>query len=196
MPGRKAVTRLAKPLAREEGRPRRLPSFVAAALPTWEPRFAIWRRLPAAAADVIGWHALSPIRWRTVRRCRHPPPPLRRRDPAQSAGLVRKFPSATTTPLVLMGYYNPLHAYGRRLRAMRGRGRGTVSSPSTCPSQRLKFCSRRRRGAASILYFRFSSPPSQRCGPPRIQPANGQALLLYYFGRRRHRHQEFSPKTK
>jgi len=59
-------------------------------------------------------HALSPIRWPTARRSRRLAAALEgRHDPEETLAMVRAFREGdNATPLVLMGYYNPIYIYG------------------------------------------------------------------------------------
>jgi len=110
------VTRLADTFARlkKEGRAAFVP-FVTAGDPDMDTSFAILEKLPAAGADVIelGMPFTDPMA----------------DGPAVQASSVRALKSGATmvkvlemvkkfrrtnknTPIVLMGYYNPIHAYG------------------------------------------------------------------------------------
>jgi len=89
--------------------------FVTAGDPDMETSLAILEKLPAAGADVIelGMPFTDPmadgpaVQASSLRALKAGATMHRVLD------LVRKFRKAdTTTPLVLMGYYNPIHAYG------------------------------------------------------------------------------------
>jgi tryptophan synthase alpha chain len=110
------MSRLAKKFAslRKEGRAAFVP-FITAGDPDMETSFAILEKLPAAGADVIelGMPFTDPMA----------------DGPAVQASSLRALKSGATmakvlkmvekfrkkdrdTPVVLMGYYNPIHAYG------------------------------------------------------------------------------------
>jgi len=99
---------------RRAGRPAFIP-FITAGDPDMETSFAILEKLPAAGADLIelGVPFSDPMA--------DGPAIQASSQRAIAAGMtltkvletVRRFRKQdTTTPLVLMGYYNPIHAYG------------------------------------------------------------------------------------
>ena len=110
------MTRLADTFARlkKEGRAAFVP-FITAGDPDMETSFAILDRLPAAGADVIelGMPFTDPmadgpaVQASSVRALKAGA------SMAKVLEMVKKFRRADkSTPLVLMGYYNPIHAYG------------------------------------------------------------------------------------
>ena len=110
------MTRLADTFARlkKEGRAAFVP-FITAGDPYMETSFAILEKLPAAGADVIelGMPFTDPmadgpaVQASSVRALKAGA------TMAKVLKMVEKFRKADkTTPIVLMGYYNPIHAYG------------------------------------------------------------------------------------
>src|ERR1700743_3060633 len=110
------VTRLSETFARlkQEGRAAFVP-FITAGDPDMETSFAILQQLPAAGADVIelGMPFTDPmadgpaVQASSVRALKSGA------TMAKVLKMVEKFRKADkTTPIVLMGYYNPIHAYG------------------------------------------------------------------------------------
>jgi tryptophan synthase alpha chain len=110
------VTRLADTFARlkKEGRAAFVP-FITAGDPNMETSFAILEQLPAAGADVIelGMPFTDPmadgpaVQASSVRALQSGA------TMAKVLEMVKKFRRTDkTTPIVLMGYYNPIHAYG------------------------------------------------------------------------------------
>jgi tryptophan synthase alpha chain len=99
---------------RKEGRPG-LVTFISAGDPDYDTSLAILRALPLAGADIIelGMPFSDPMA--------EGPPIQRASERALRGGqtmvktlaMVREFRKRdTTTPLVLMGYYNPIYIYG------------------------------------------------------------------------------------
>jgi len=110
------VTRLSDTFARvkKEGRAAFVP-FITAGDPNMETSFAILEKLPAAGADVIelGMPFTDPmadgpaVQASSVRALQSGA------TMAKVLEMVKKFRRTNkTTPIVLMGYYNPIHAYG------------------------------------------------------------------------------------
>jgi len=110
------VTRLSNTFARlkKEGRAAFVP-FITAGDPDMETSFAILDKLPAAGADVIelGMPFTDPmadgpaVQASSVRALKSGA------SMAKVLEMVKKFRRThKDTPLVLMGYYNPIHAYG------------------------------------------------------------------------------------
>jgi len=110
------VSRLADTFARlkKEGRAAFVP-FITAGDPDMETSFAILEKLPAAGADVIelGMPFTDPmadgpaVQASSVRALKAGA------TMAKVLEMVKKFRRADKkTPIVLMGYYNPIHAYG------------------------------------------------------------------------------------
>ena len=110
------MSRLADTFARvrKEGRAAFVP-FITAGDPNMETSFAILKQLPAAGADVIelGMPFTDPmadgpaVQASSVRALQSGA------TMAKVLEMVKKFRRADkVTPIVLMGYYNPIHAYG------------------------------------------------------------------------------------
>jgi tryptophan synthase alpha chain len=110
------MTRLSDTFARlkKEGRAAFVP-FITAGDPNMETSFAILEKLPAAGADVIelGMPFTDPmadgpaVQASSVRALQSGASMIKVLE------MVKKFRRADqTTPIVLMGYYNPIHAYG------------------------------------------------------------------------------------
>ena len=110
------MTRLADTFARlkKEGRAAFVP-FITAGDPDMETSFAILAKLPEAGADIIelGMPFTDPmadgpaVQASSVRALKAGA------SMAKVLEMVKKFRRADrTTPIVLMGYYNPIHAYG------------------------------------------------------------------------------------
>jgi tryptophan synthase alpha chain len=110
------VSRLAATFAKlkKEGRAAFVP-FITAGDPDMETSFAILEKLPAAGADVIelGMPFTDPmadgpaVQASSVRALKSGATMMK------VLKLVEKFRKTDkTTPIVLMGYYNPIHAYG------------------------------------------------------------------------------------
>jgi len=98
-----------------------LVTFITAGDPDLETSSAILAGLPAAGADVIelGMPFTDPmadgpsIQRSTIRALNGGPKANKGQTMAKTLGMVSQFrKSDTTTPIILMGYYNPIYHYG------------------------------------------------------------------------------------
>jgi tryptophan synthase alpha chain len=110
------VTRLADTFARlkKEGRAAFVP-FITAGDPNMETSFAILEKLPTAGADVIelGMPFTDPMADGPAVQASSVRALASGATMAKVLEMVKKFRRADKkTPVVLMGYYNPIHAYG------------------------------------------------------------------------------------
>jgi tryptophan synthase alpha chain len=110
------VSRLADTFARlkKEGRAAFIP-FITAGDPDMETSFAILEKLPAAGADVIelGMPFSDPMADGPAVQASSMRALKAGASMVKVLKMVEKFrKSDKTTPIVLMGYYNPIHAYG------------------------------------------------------------------------------------
>jgi len=110
------MSRLAARFAalKKEGRAAFVP-FITAGDPDMETSFAILERLPACGADVIelGMPFTDPMADGPVVQASSVRALKAGASMAKILEMVKKFRRADKdTPLVLMGYYNPIHAYG------------------------------------------------------------------------------------
>ncbi len=110
------MTRLADTFARvrREGRAAFVP-FITAGDPNMETSFAILEQLPHAGADVIelGMPFTDPMADGPAVQASSVRALASGATMAKVLEMVKKFRRADkTTPIVLMGYYNPIHAYG------------------------------------------------------------------------------------
>lgn len=110
------MTRLADTFARmrKEGRAAFVP-FITAGDPNMETSFAILEQLPHAGADVIelGMPFTDPMADGPAVQASSVRALASGATTAKVLEMVKKFRRADkTTPIVLMGYYNPIHAYG------------------------------------------------------------------------------------
>src|ERR1700719_4120551 len=99
---------------RRAGRAAFIP-FITAGDPDMETSFAILEKLPAAGADVIelGMPFTDPMADGPVVQASSVRALKAGASMAKVLEMVKKFRRADRrTPLVLMGYYNPIHAYG------------------------------------------------------------------------------------
>jgi len=110
------VSRLADTFARlkKEGRAAFVP-FITAGDPDMETSFAILSKLPEAGADVIelGMPFTDPMADGPAVQASSVRALQAGASMVKVLEMVKKFRKADgTTPIVLMGYYNPIHAYG------------------------------------------------------------------------------------
>ena len=110
------MTRLADTFARlkKDGRAAFVP-FITAGDPDMETSFAILEKLPAAGADVIelGMPFTDPMADGPAVQASSVRALASGATMAKVLEMVKKFRRADKqTPIVLMGYYNPIHAYG------------------------------------------------------------------------------------
>src|SRR5581483_2581278 len=99
---------------KKQGRAAFVP-FISAGDPDQETSFAILEKLPAAGADVIelGMPFTDPMADGPAVQASSLRALKAGANMNRTLDLVRKFRKAdNATPIVLMGYYNPLHAYG------------------------------------------------------------------------------------
>ncbi|HEX4027922.1 MAG TPA: tryptophan synthase subunit alpha [Rhizomicrobium sp.] len=113
------MSRLAAKFAavKKEGRAAFVP-FITAGDPDMETSFAILEKLPAAGADVIelGMPFSDPMADGPVVQASSVRALKAGANMAKVLKMVEKFRKTDrNTPLVLMGYYNPIHAYGTAL---------------------------------------------------------------------------------
>ncbi len=110
------MSRLSDTFARvkKEGRAAFVP-FITAGDPNMETSFAILEKLPAAGADVIelGMPFTDPMADGPAVQASSVRALASGATMAKVLEMVKKFRRTNkTTPIVLMGYYNPIHAYG------------------------------------------------------------------------------------
>ena len=110
------MSRLAQTFARlkKEGRAAFVP-FITAGDPDMDTSFAILERLPAAGADVIelGLPFTDPMADGPAVQAASVRALAAGATTAKVLKMVERFRKTDkTTPIVLMGYYNPIHAYG------------------------------------------------------------------------------------
>ena len=88
-------------------------------------------------------------------------------------------PATTTTPIVLMGYYNPIYIYGveRFLRRCAWRRASTASSSSTCRRRRTTSCAC-RRSRAGLNFIRLATPTTDDKRLPAVL-ANTSGFVYY-----------------
>jgi tryptophan synthase alpha chain len=145
---------------RAEGRAGFVP-FVMAGDPSYEASLALIRALPAAGADLIELGmcftdpmADGPAIQAAGLRALHAGQTLRR-----TLALVRAFREEDEgTPIVLMGYYNPVHAYGaeRFVEDARGAGVDGLIVVDLPPEEDAELCLPAR--AAGLDFVRLATP--------------------------------------
>ncbi|URK86635.1 tryptophan synthase subunit alpha [Rhizobium sp. RCAM05350] len=96
-----------------EGRPALVTYFMGGD-PDFDTSLAIMKALPSAGSDIIELGMPFPIRWPTVRPFSLPASALKGGQTlAKTLEIARRFREGDQdTPIVMMGYYNPIYIYG------------------------------------------------------------------------------------
>ena len=155
-------------------------AFVMAGDPDYDTALAILRGLPAAGVDVIELGMPFTDPWPTARRSSAPASARSRAATRmdRTLAMVRAFREGDAeTPIVLMGYYNPIYSRGVPASSPRRKPpASTASSSSACPP-------RRTTSSASLPGRRGSTSSASPPPPPTTAacPRSHQHLGLVYY---------------
>lgn len=176
------MSRLAARFAqlKKQGRAAFVP-FISAGDPDFETSLAIFEKLPGAGADVIelGMPFTDPmadgpaVQASSLRALKAGATMVRTLD------LVKKFRSAdNATPVVLMGYYNPVHAYGtgRFIRDAAGAGADGLIIVDLPPEEDDVL--RLPANAQGVDLIRLVTPTTDEARLRKV--LNGASGFLYY----------------
>jgi len=158
-----------------------LVTFVTAGDPNYAASLAILKGLPAAGADVIelGMPFTDPmadgpaIQLANIRALEGG------QDLAKTLQMVREFRAGEqATPLVLMGYFNPIHKYGvaRFIAEAKEAGVDGLIVVDLPPEHNVDLCDPAQ--AAGIDFIRLTTPTTDDKRLPKV--LNGSSGFVYY----------------
>ena len=158
-----------------------LVTFVTAGDPNYDASLAILKGLPAAGADVIelGMPFTDPmadgpaIQLANIRTLEGG------QDLAKTLQMVREFREGEqATPLVLMGYFNPIHKYGveRFIAEAKASGVDGLIVVDLPPEHNVDLCDPAQ--AAGIDFIRLTTPTTDDKRLPKV--LNGSSGFVYY----------------
>ena len=158
-----------------------LVTFVTAGDPNYDASLAILKGLPAAGADVIelGMPFTDPmadgpaIQLANIRALEG------KQDVAKTLQMVREFREGEqVTPLVLMGYFNPIHKYGveRFIAEAKDAGVDGLIVVDLPPEHNVDLCDPAQ--AAGIDFIRLTTPTTDDKRLPTV--LNGSSGFVYY----------------
>ena len=158
-----------------------LVNFVTAGDPNYDASLAILKGLPAAGADVIelGMPFTDPmadgpaIQLANIRTLEGG------QDLAKTLQMVREFREGEqATPLVLMGYFNPIHKYGveRFIAEAKASGVDGLIVVDLPPEHNVDLCDPAQ--AAGIDFIRLTTPTTDDKRLPKV--LNGSSGFVYY----------------
>ncbi|MBB3103370.1 tryptophan synthase subunit alpha [Azomonas macrocytogenes] len=158
-----------------------LVTFLTAGDPNYDTSLAILRGLPAAGADVIelGMPFTDPmadgpaIQLANIRALQNG------QTLAKTLQMVREFRQTDqATPLVLMGYYNPIHKYGveRFIAAAQEAGVDGLIVVDLPPEHNDELCEPAQ--AAGIDFIRLTTPTTDDQRLPKV--LHGSSGFVYY----------------
>ena len=158
-----------------------LVTFVTAGDPGYDASLAILKGLPAAGADVIelGMPFTDPmadgpaIQLANIRALDNG------QDLAKTLQMVREFRAdEQATPLVLMGYFNPIHKYGvaRFIAEAKEAGVDGLIVVDLPPEHNVDLCDPAQ--AAGIDFIRLTTPTTDDKRLPKV--LNGSSGFVYY----------------
>lgn len=158
-----------------------LVTFVTTGDPNYDASLAILKGLPAAGADVIelGMPFTDPmadgpaIQLANIRALDNG------QDLAKTLQMVREFREGEqATPLVLMGYFNPIHKYGveRFIAEAKDAGVDGLIVVDLPPEHNVDLCDPAQ--AAGIDFIRLTTPTTDDKRLPKV--LNGSSGFVYY----------------
>ena len=158
-----------------------LVTFVTAGDPNYDASLAILKGLPAAGADVIelGMPFTDPmadgpaIQLANIRALEGG------QDLAKTLQMVREFREGEqVTPLVLMGYFNPIHKYGvaRFIAEAKDAGVDGLIVVDLPPEHNADLCDPAQ--AAGLDFIRLTTPTTDDKRLPKV--LNGSSGFVYY----------------
>ena len=158
-----------------------LVTFLTAGDPDYDASLAILKGLPKAGADVIelGMPFTDPmadgpsIQLANIRALAN------KQDLAATLRMVRAFREEdTTTPIVLMGYFNPIHKYGvpRFVEEAKDSGVDGLIIVDLPPEHNADLCDPAQ--AAGIDFIRLTTPTTDDKRLPKV--LNGSSGFVYY----------------
>lgn len=158
-----------------------LVTFVTAGDPDYATSLAILKGLPAAGADVIelGMPFTDPMADGPAIQLANLRALAGKQDLAKTLEMVRDFRQGdTTTPLVLMGYFNPIHRYGvpRFVKDAREAGVDGLIVVDLPPEHNADLCDPAQ--AAGLDFIRLTTPTTDDRRLPKV--LDGSSGFVYY----------------
>lgn len=158
-----------------------LVTFVTAGDPNYDTSLEILRGLPAAGADVIelGMPFTDPMADGPAIQLANIRALGAKQNLAKTLQMVREFREGNNeTPLVLMGYYNPIHHYGvaRFIADAKASGVDGLIVVDMPPEHNSELCDPAQ--AAGIDFIRLTTPTTDDARLPKV--LDGSSGFVYY----------------
>ncbi|WP_437879818.1 tryptophan synthase subunit alpha [Pseudomonas sp. LRF_L74] len=158
-----------------------LVTFVTAGDPDYDASLAILKGLPKAGADVIelGMPFTDPMADGPAIQLANIRALAARQNMVKTLQMVREFRQEDrTTPLVLMGYFNPIHKYGvpRFVEDAKAAGVDGLIVVDLPPEHNADLCDPAQ--AAGIDFIRLTTPTTDDKRLPKV--LNGSSGFVYY----------------
>ncbi|MGE8152137.1 tryptophan synthase subunit alpha [Pseudomonas vancouverensis] len=158
-----------------------LVTFVTAGDPSYDTSLAILKGLPAAGADVIelGMPFTDPMADGPAIQLANIRALAAKQNLAKTLQMVREFRTGNTeTPLVLMGYFNPIHMYGvpRFIAEAKEAGVDGLIVVDLPPEHNSELCDPAQ--AAGLDFIRLTTPTTDDVRLPTV--LNGSSGFVYY----------------
>ncbi|WP_339513204.1 tryptophan synthase subunit alpha [Pseudomonas sp. RL_15y_Pfl2_60] len=158
-----------------------LVTFVTAGDPGYDASLAILKGLPKAGADVIelGMPFTDPMADGPAIQLANIRALAAKQDLAKTLKMVREFrQDDQSTPLVLMGYFNPIHKYGveRFIAEAKESGVDGLIVVDLPPEHNVDLCDPAQ--AAGLDFIRLTTPTTDDKRLPKV--LNGSSGFVYY----------------
>ncbi|GLH40887.1 tryptophan synthase subunit alpha [Pseudomonas moraviensis] len=158
-----------------------LVTFVTAGDPDYDTSLAILKGLPAAGADVIelGMPFTDPMADGPAIQLANIRALAAKQNLAKTLQMVREFREGNSdTPLVLMGYFNPIHKFGveRFITEAKEAGVDGLIVVDMPPEHNEELCDPAQ--AAGLDFIRLTTPTTDDARLPRV--LNGSSGFVYY----------------
>lgn len=158
-----------------------LVTFVTAGDPDYDTSLAILKGLPAAGADVIelGMPFTDPMADGPAIQLANIRALAAKQNLAKTLQMVREFREGNSdTPLVLMGYFNPIHKFGveRFIAEAKEAGVDGLIVVDMPPEHNEELCDPAQ--AAGLDFIRLTTPTTDDARLPRV--LNGSSGFVYY----------------
>jgi len=158
-----------------------LVTFVTAGDPNYDASLAILKGLPAAGADLIelGMPFTDPMADGPAIQLANIRALAAKQNLAKTLQMVREFREGdSSTPLVLMGYFNPIHHYGvpRFIAEAKESGVDGLIVVDLPPEHNPDLCDPAQ--AAGLDFIRLTTPTTDDARLPKV--LNGSSGFVYY----------------
>ncbi|RJG12691.1 tryptophan synthase subunit alpha [Pseudomonas cavernicola] len=158
-----------------------LVTFITAGDPSYDASLAILKGLPQAGADVIelGMPFTDPMADGPAIQLANIRALAAKQNLAKTLHMVREFRAGNSdTPLVLMGYFNPIHHYGvpRFIAEAKEAGVDGLIVVDLPPEHNVDLCDPAQ--AAGLDFIRLTTPTTDDARLPKV--LNGSSGFVYY----------------